>query len=276
MRTRWLRALATVISILMAGPGLTLIVISRSHAISHPIPSRPSPSGSAGRTIPVRFRAGGFASWALINTRTGETTGSANLARTASTMSMIKVWIAADFLRRSPRIPAVDVLDELSIMIRDSDNGIATAYHQQNGALASVNRLISVCGLTETTGDPGHWGDTMISARDAARLGVCIADGRAAGPWTSWLLTQMRGVRGEGDFGPRKAFPPELAGRIAIKNGWFGPASKDEWEISCLAIGEGWSLGVLLHYPAQLGDTFGMSECQSVAAQLMPLLNPRA
>ena len=68
----------------------------------------------------------------------------------------------------------------------------------------------------------GGWSRTRLSARDTARLGACIDDGRAAGPkWTKWLLNEMRLVRGVGDFGIRKAFPAAEQKTIAIKNGWI-------------------------------------------------------
>src|SRR6266545_1366273 len=87
-------------------------------------------------------------------------------------------------------------LHEISIMIRDSDNGAAEDIYQVNGSTASINRLISICGLTDSRATSGSWSKTYLSSRDAVRMGKCIADGRAAGgKWTSWLLTEMRNVR---------------------------------------------------------------------------------
>jgi hypothetical protein len=100
-------------------------------------------------------------------------------------------------------------------------------------------------------------------------MAACIADGRAAGPkWTSWLLKEMRLVRGVGDFGIRKAFPAKVAKTIAIKNGWVTREDSGNWEVNCLAIGDGWTMGVLTRYDASLGYEYGAGICQKVAAQL--------
>ena len=78
-------------------------------------------------------------------------------------------------------------------------------------------------------------------------MGDCIADGRAAGPkWTKWLLDEMRLVRGVGDFGIRKAFPAAVQKKIAIKNGWVDRTSEQEMHINCLAIGDTWTMGVMV------------------------------
>ena len=54
--------------------------------------------------------------------------------------------------------------------------------------------MISVCELADSA--PGEdLSMTLMSARDTVRLGLAIADGRAAGPqWTPWLLDEMRAV----------------------------------------------------------------------------------
>jgi hypothetical protein len=111
-----------------------------------------------------------------------------------------------------------------------------------------------------------------MSARDVVRLGLCIADGRAAGAWTGWLLGEMRQVRGDGDFGPRKAFAAAAGAGIAVKNGWFERPEDEHWHFACLAIGDSWTLGVLLRYPAKLGEEHGRELCREAGEQLLPLL----
>ncbi len=201
--------------------------------------------------------------------------GSSNLAEPSDTMSMIKAWIAADYLRNRPSIEDRSILDQLSVMIRDSDNDIATEFFTRNGEQASIERMVSLCGLTESHGGrlTYRWSDTVVSARDTVRLGACLADGRAAGPWTPWLLDTMRRVHGDGDFGPRKAFPAAAAARIAIKNGWFSRPEDGQWHFACLAIADAWTMAVLLRYPAELGEAYGERQCQSAGAQLLPYLS---
>jgi hypothetical protein len=235
---------------------------------------QPAPAGTARtlRTGQVDITTTGFWSWALIDRRTGALTGSANATARSDTASMIKAWIAADYLRRqSERGQGVENtrLQALSQMIRDSDNSIAITYNALNGGTTSINRMIRTCGLTESRPvASGSWSTTEVSARDGARLGVCLADGRAAGPkWTPWLMNEMRHVRGSGRFGIVNAFPPDVAARVAVKNGWIN--RKDgKWHIACLAVTDDWSLSVLSQYPVTLGLSHGANICKQVAVQL--------
>lgn len=215
----------------------------------------------------------GFVSWALLDRRTNKITGSSNLTETNDTASMIKSWLAADYLRRAAEAgeaPSQEKLHELSIMIRDSDNAAAQDIYLHNGQDDSIDRLIQICGLTDSSAHHAWWSMTQLSARDTVRMGACIADGRAAGrAWTPWLLDEMRQVRGEGDFGARSGMPPEAAAKVAIKNGWLVRGDDQLWHVNCLAIGEDWVLGVLTRYPAQLGLDHGAGLCRSVGEQLM-------
>jgi len=215
----------------------------------------------------VTLNTVGSAEWTMIDRRANKAYGSLHRSAVGNTASLIKVWIAADFLRRNDRISDTR-RSEVSHMIRDSDNDAATDLFDVNGGIASINRMISICGLTDSSGHP-NWSETKMSARDIARLGTCIATGRAAGPtWTAWLYNEMQQVRGEGDFGIRKAFPPALARTIAIKNGWLLRDETGDWEINCLAIGNDWTVGVMARYPGRLGQAYGENICRSVGTQL--------
>lgn len=241
---------------------------------SSPSPS-PSPSPLPPLAVgpgPVAVDASGWYSWAVLDMRTGKVTGSSTMTELNRTASMIKVWIAADYLRRSAErgvTPSDARLAQITRMVRDSDNAVASDLYAVVGKQASTKRLISKCGLTNSKPGPTSWSDTRVSAQDTARMAACIADGRAAGPkWTDWLLDEMRQVRGVGDFGIRKAFPEAVASTIAIKNGWVTRSDNGSWEVNCLAIGDGWTMGVLTRYPASLGYEYGAKLCKTVAAQL--------
>jgi hypothetical protein len=223
---------------------------------------------------PVSAGVDGFLSWALMDRQTGALSGSANhTSATSSTESMIKIWIGADYLRlqaTNGQMPSRQQLDGLATMIRDSDNQVARDVYQLDGGDNVVNRMISVCGLTDTTRVDGTWSQTQITARDATRLGLCIADGRAAGlTWTPWILTQMRQVRGEGRFGIIDALPPTVASTTAIKNGWTIVDDDGDWHIACLAIQDRWILAVLTRYDASRGLAYGAKVCANVTRQLM-------
>jgi hypothetical protein len=219
----------------------------------------------------VRISGQGFTSWALLDRKTGTISGSANSTdATTSTESMIKTWIASDYLRLLADAHAPpDRLDQLTRMIRDSDNTAAEDFYQADGADAVVQRMIRTCGLTETSISEGWWSRTELSARDAVRLGACVADGRAAGPkWTNWILGEMRRVRGEGRFGIIEALPADAAARTSIKNGWT--VVGDEWHVNCLAIVDRYVLAVLTRYPESLGLDYGAGICRDVTTQLRP------
>lgn len=243
-------------------------------------PAPPSAAGAAPTAAPATATPAGpspagrtdFLSWALLDRRTGRITGTPNLAEPSDTMSLVKSWLAADHLRRAAErgeLPPDADLRRLSVMIRDSDNAAAEAIYRRNGRDESIHRMIGQCGLTDSLATPAYWSNTSVSARDVARLGACIADGRAAGPWTDWLLGEMRQVRGTGDFGARSALPPAAAATVAIKNGWLLRATDRQWHVSCLAIGSDWSLGVLARYPAERGLTHGADLCRQAGAQLL-------
>ncbi|MFC0533565.1 serine hydrolase [Phytohabitans kaempferiae] len=231
------------------------------------VPASPIPAPKPPPVVHIDHS--GFLSWALLDRRTGRISGSANLGAPSDTMSMVKAWIAADYLRRLGSEELGETRRrQLTIMIRDSDNAAAQALFEAVGRRASIERLIEICGLTESSAYGNWWSKTSVTARDTVRLGACIADGRAAGPkWTAWLLDEMRQVRGAGDFGVRLSLPQPEA--VAIKNGWLLRDEDRLWHISCLAISREWVLGVLARYPGELGFDYGTSLCQEVGRQIV-------
>jgi hypothetical protein len=202
-------------------------------------------------------------SWALLDRRDGTLRHSENAGETTMTASMVKAWLVADYLSRHG-------WDErLSSIIRDSANEAAWEIYAALGREESIERMISVCGLTDSA--PGEdLSMTLMSARDTIRLGRCLADGAAAGPrWTSWLLDEMRAVRGAGDFGIRDAFgSPDREG-IAIKNGWEKRHGIGEWNVNCLALAPAWIMAVLTRYPSVLPLAHGAQICKQLASELV-------
>ncbi|MBT8227186.1 MAG: hypothetical protein HKP61_16265 [Dactylosporangium sp.] len=238
---------------------------------TQPAPPKPASLLDPLRADTVTVTSSGFWSWSLLERGTGSIVGSENLSTTQRTASMIKAWLAADYLRLAAakgQTPSSATLKQLSIMIRDSDNNAASTTYTTLGQTESITRLISICGLTDS--EPGRtWSHTMISARDAVRMGECIADGRGAGPaWTDWLLNEMRSVRGSGRFGPIEVLPTAEAKQTAIKNGWVS-LSDGKWHINCLAVAPTWVLAVEAVYPTASGMAHGTSICRSVTQQLI-------
>ena len=222
----------------------------------------------------------GFFGWAFLDRKTGAVVGSGNSGSgTNTTESMIKAWIASDYLRMQAaagRTPSDAALGELTLMIIDSNDGLAEKYYDKDGTNAVVMRLISMCGLSNTKIYPYYWSRTTMTPQDAVRYGNCVANGTAAGPkWTNWILDTMRHVRGGvndqisvakqgGHWGIIDGLPPAIAAGTSIKNGFTGYV--DGWHVDCLAIQQDWVLNVMV----RIGTLQAAANvCKSVAQQLV-------
>ena len=211
--------------------------------------------------------------WALLDHEDGALLSSAKATEASRTCSVIKVWIAADYLRRAAEkgaTPSNSKLAALSKMIRDSDNNVATQVFSELGKSASFKRMQQLCGLTDFTPN-NSWGQCKMSARDMVRLAAATAAGTAAGPqWTPWLLDEMRNVR-RGLFGVRKAMPPEQAAQVPIKNGWDITSATKTWNLNNLVANTKWSMVVMVRYPSShpQGLAYGEQCCDTIAGQLL-------
>ncbi|MGW1056699.1 hypothetical protein [Micromonospora rubida] len=258
-----------------------------AQSVAAPEPTAPPPPTLAAGPVSMNF-SGEFFSWALMDRTTGTISGSKNLASTNSTESMIKSWFAADYLRQLGDKPlSAERRKQITTAIRDSNDDAANALYAAVGKAATIKRMISTCGLTDTksgnvTGYVGWWSFTRMSPRDAVRLGDCVADGTAAGPkWTSYLLDEMSKVRGSikeqqlksggGKWGIVDGLPAEIKaqGPVSIKNGWTPLNYDGNWHVNCLAVTKKWSLAVMLRYPQKSGLSYGAKVCASVATQLV-------
>lgn len=297
LRPLVLVGLVVAVIILVPATRTTLhTVVARAHAATSPHAGRahmvtqaapPPPTLRAGPVstpTTVDFERFG---WAFLDLRTHVLVGSGNKdAMTNTTESMIKPWLAADYLTRLGRHrPTAAMLQTITLMIENSNDDAATTVYQADGGLASIRRLISTCELTETRA-ARSWSYTRITPGDAVRYGRCIADGTAAGPkWTQWLLDKMRHVKGDvtdndpsnvkvqgGHWGIVDALPASLAKDTAIKNGWTYIYADARWHINCLAIHPDWILAVEMQFAGaqtNAGLQQGADTCASVARQLL-------
>jgi hypothetical protein len=228
------------------------------------------------KVAPITVTTTGFFSWALMDRRTGEIWGSTNISGTTWPASMIKGWVASDFLRRAAeknQTPNTATMSELERMIRDSDNNATQDIFNRSGGNASITRLVSLCKLTDTAPDKRGWSFAAISAQDTVRMANCIANGTAAGPkWTDWILEKMRLIR-NGDWGIRKALPAPESATVSIKNGWLLYDDDHNWHINCMAVTETWAMAVLQRFPGKgkYNEEFlhGQDVCKTVATQLI-------
>jgi hypothetical protein len=100
-------------------------------------PRDPQPSYDAGAFTDVDPKPASYElrAWAILNRRTGKMTGSPNSAVARnSTESMIKAWIASDYLRRlGDEQPSKLRLRQIRGMIRDSDDEDAQSVYVAGG-----------------------------------------------------------------------------------------------------------------------------------------------
>jgi hypothetical protein len=293
-RPRLLGGLAMAVAAVAAGAALLFPAAARldqspsgpawHDATPSPSPTAPAASGPRGRTaVDVEFA--GTLSWAFLD-GSGRIAGSDDMAMAAPAEAMVKAWIVADYLRRNGdngAKPSATRLAQASRAIRDGDTAAARALNAASGGDAQIRRMIAICRLTDSQVDPASWVRTRISARDAARLGRCVADGRAAGPsWTAWVRTEMAGVRGGTTKGgsPRgvrwgivDGLPEQVTAQgVGFENGWS--SSRGQFRVNCLAVADSWSLAVLTRYAAQRGLNYGAEACAEVAAQLIATAGP--
>jgi hypothetical protein len=318
MRTR--TALAAAVGAIVLGGALLLAphFIGGSGGTSPASAStvaskRPSPSPSPTITPALAIPAAGadsvapptgltWLSWELIDRDTGKILGASANATTQknNTESMIKSWLAADYLRRlsaaGKTLGATDTAD-LKRMIVLSDDKWANHYYAANGKSASVTRMDSLCKLGSTPiANPAYaWSTVQVSADQTARLAQCIADGTAAGPLTPNLLKWMTEVQGSVTYQPTPPYgpagwgggrwgiidgvPKSLVAQTSIKNGWEPENYQHRWNINCLAILPHQVLAVELQYPWTTSNgnaSFvyadnlqpGADGCASIASQL--------
>jgi hypothetical protein len=234
---------------------------------SRSTPSRTDPPFETIYNVHPSVNTSHWVSWALLDRRSETMIGNENWAQPTFLMSMIKPWIAVDYLNSHPA-PSQAVLDQLSAMILDSNDQVAYEYF---GGQASWDRLVKTCGLTDFVPRGWSWSLAEMSARDAVRYGECLYAGKATTPeWTAWVVDKMRHVRGEGDFGPRELFAERT--QVATKNGWYNWDGK--WYVNCLAITDHWVMSVLQQWPYDGGDlSAGIAQadpvCNSIARQIL-------
>lgn len=272
----WLSVLSLVATPATLSQENPATIAQEQVALSAPVAESPfAPPTPTGRFRPaaVRIDDGVWVGYAVLDRATGQLWGSPTMHETTWPASMLKAWLAADYLARTPHLTEGDG-ELLDTMIRDSDNAAAQTLYRRLGGDETFRRMIATCGLTDTT-PGGGWSFVSVSAADAARVADCIADGRAAGPqWTPWLLDAMRTVR-IGDWGIRDVLPEPGRSRVAIKNGWNHYVRDGLWRVNCMAVSKTWAMAVLVRFrPRSSWEedfAYGIGVCQSVAGAL---LNP--
>jgi len=273
-----------------AADGLAALVPAASAspaASAAPTPARPVRRGNppdplaapAARARRVTDTATEWASFTLLDRRTGRIVGDARSAQRTNSESVVKVWIAADLLMtaaRQGRTLTAYERQRLAAMIRLSDDNAAEVFWRTLGADASIRKMIATCRLTDTRVYPDWWSLTQISSRDIARLGACLmpGGGRPLDKRASEeLLRLMRTVDPSNAFGIQQAQPAGKDRQIAVKNGWTEHGGTGLWNVNCLGMwgpNTRWVLAVATRYPIERGLGHGAAVCRRVTTALFP------
>jgi hypothetical protein len=243
-------------------------------------PRRPDPlAAPLARARRITDSTAGWASFTLIDRRTGRTVGDARSAELTNTESVVKVWLAADLLataaEQGRKLGAYE-RQRMAAMIRASDDDAAEVFWRMLGSDASIKKMIETCRLTDSQVSPEWWSLTQISARDIARLGACLLPGRGRpldARASAELLGLMRTVEPSNAFGIQQAQPAGDGVRVAVKNGWTGHGGSGLWNVNCLGMwGENtrWVLAVAVRYPIDRGLDYGAAVCRRVTTALFP------
>ncbi|WP_051367709.1 hypothetical protein [Hamadaea tsunoensis] len=240
--------------------GITTATGASPSPSAAPEPPPPPPPTLQAGPVTVTAPKDGFLAWAFYDRRTSTMSGSANSdSGVNSTESMIKAWMVSDYLRKRTKLTAAE-RKHVTGAIRDSNDNDADYFYKANGGKPGLKRLVTVCGLkhVKTSADPKEtWAYTTMTAKDAVRMGLCIGDGRAAGPlWTQYVLDEMRHVEGDvtdnkiqsktggGHWGIIDALPDDVIPQTSIKNGWTMLWKDYHWHVDCLAVHPDWVLAV--------------------------------
>jgi hypothetical protein len=140
-------------------------------------------------------------------------------------MSVVKLLIALDALARDNWVtPDGERQQEIHQMLADSDDEIANQMWTAGGGHATVTRMVSRLGLTGTQppGDPGEWGDTLITPQDMVTVYRYLTD-QVPGPDRDLLLGALADAQRIAADGFNQYFgiPDGMPHTTwAIKQGW--------------------------------------------------------
>lgn len=193
-----------------------------------PTPS-PSPSPSPDPSAAVVVPAGVLAGIAVYDRHTASYAFSRNATTRFRSASLVKLFIALDYLwNRGPTyaIPAAD-RPRFDIMLRSSDDDAASWFWKADGADAIVTRMVSRLGLQNTAppsavGKTG-WGSTTLSAADLVRVYRYLLD-TAPAPVRQAVLGDLDQSTkcGTDHYDQSFGIPSAFAKPWAAKQGWYG------------------------------------------------------
>ncbi|MFI9722799.1 hypothetical protein ACIHFE_24600 [Streptomyces sp. NPDC052396] len=143
--------------------------------------------------------------------------------------SVVKLLIALDRLAdfRTPEGISRDERQRLGLMLRSSDDGVASRYWESEGGPAVLTRTAGRLGLRGLRPPPpefpGHWGYTGLTAADTVRIYRHLLED-APGWVRELVLGELRAATplGTDGFDQRFGIPSAFRRPWAVKQGWSG------------------------------------------------------
>lgn len=172
----------------------------------------------------------------ILDRASGRVIGSTgNLDTQVASESLVKVMIAAYYLRANGGTMPASMHAEMWDMIVRSNNDPASKYWSNS----IVPTIASAYGLTGTYNNPprpGYWGATHVTARDMAKLMWSVWNDPLV---NGWLLTAMRNAATTDPTGSNQVFGfNSIDGDHGSKQGW---GCDSYWLGPCSMGSIGWS-----------------------------------
>jgi hypothetical protein len=176
---------------------------------------------------------------------------------------LVSPGIAADYLDQHG---AASLNPHDLVMLEAALGGNTEAGQQLTDQAGGVDqvlpRIVDHCQLTNTAAGP----PATATVLDMARYGACLREGALVDPDRSaWVLDQMRQTAGgigdvRGNDGGQR-----LAQFNTTSVGENGRNTTN-----CLGVGAYWSAAVVVNWPADRGQLYGVAACAQVARDQFP------
>ncbi|MFD2420850.1 hypothetical protein [Amycolatopsis pigmentata] len=210
----------------------------------------------------------------VFDQQAGQVVSSVNADQQFAAMSVAKIFIAVDALRRNAwTLPDQDTRDQLTRMISDSDDAVADDLWGTDGGPEIITRTAALMGLTATEppDDPGEWGDTRVTARDMVTVYRYLSNSIPRSDrdflYQAMAVTPRTAADGSDQyFGIPDGLPHHV---WAVKQGW-GSSGNDAYYNTTGTIGTGAPYIVVMLVTAPL------SSYQSMPAALTAGMGPLA
>ncbi|ROO89257.1 hypothetical protein EDD29_6944 [Actinocorallia herbida] len=167
------------------------------------------------------------ARWVVFDRRTGRTLSKSGAHKTLRSASVVKLFIALDYLgRRKGKVEPAHAA-RFAKMLRSSDDDSATFFWNLGGKGAIVTRMKKKIGLADSApppaSQPGYWGYTAISAADIAATYRFLLDEAAPKVRDTVMGHLGKSTKcGTDGFDQSWGIPSATKRAHAVKQGWSG------------------------------------------------------